>query len=204
MSGSSDKISLRQMIGCQLIRAGQILTNQPAYSPYRGVASDIRFRNPFSAQLIRRMGVKMTPRVVQVVNGWNDVTIVGKNHLLDVTFGNSSPVTQVTPWYIGLVNNSPSPVFAEADTLASHAGWSEFTSYTGNRKAWDDADAASKIKGSTTVSTFTMSAPGVINGIFIAAVDTGTSGVLWATGSFDELVTVIASDDLKVTYGIRT
>jgi hypothetical protein len=124
--------------------------------------------------------------------------------LLDVTFGNSSPVTQVTPWYIGLVNDSPTPVFAAGDTLASHAGWTEWTSYSGNRKAWDDANAASAIKGTTTVSAFTMSAGGTINGILVCAVSSGTSGVLWATGSFDETVDVVNTDVLNVTYGIRS
>lgn len=200
----NDKLTFRQKIGHQLIRAGEVISGSGGRKPYRGVGSDLVFRNPFSASLIRRMGVKMEPRVIQVVNGWNDVTIVGKNHLLDVVFGNSSPVTQVTPWYIGLINNSPSPVLAEADTLASHSGWTEFTTYTGNRKAWDDANAASKIKGTTSVSTFVMGGAATINGILIASVDTGTSGVLWATGSFDELVDVITSDELKVTYGIRT
>lgn len=193
-----NNLNFRQMIGHQLIRAGEVMSGK------RNVLDHIRFRNPFSAQLIRKMGVKLEPRVVQVVSGFNDVTVVGKNHLLDVVFGNSSPVTQVATWYIGLVNDSPSPVFSENDTLASHAGWAEWTSYSGNRKAWDDANAASKIKGTTSVSTFTISATGTINGILIAAVASGTSGVLWATGSFDETVDVVSSDDLKITYGIRT
>jgi hypothetical protein len=132
------------------------------------------------------------------------VTVVGKNHLLDVTFGNSTPVTQIATWYIGLINNSPTPTLSENDTLASHSGWSEFTSYSGTRKAWDDANAASKIKGTTSVSTFTASGSGVVYGIFIASVTSGTSGILWATGAFDATVSLIASDDLKVSYGIRT
>jgi hypothetical protein len=199
-----NSLNIRQSIGFQLVRAGQAIMGQPTRRPYRGVGSDIRFRNPFSGMLIRRMGVKMEPRVIQVVHGWNDVTVVGKNHLLDVVFGNTAPVTQVDPWYIGCVNNSPSPTFSENDTLASHAGWSEWSTYTGNRQEWDDANAAAKIKGTTTVSTFPMTGAGTINGIFIASVDSGTAGLLWATGSFDELVDVIGGDDLKVTYGIRT
>lgn len=196
-----EKLTISQKIGVQLIRAGQLFVESNKRT--RGLSNELRFRNPFAAQLIRRMGVKKEPRVIQVVQGFNDVTVVGKNHLLDVTFGNSSPVTQIDPWYIGLVNNTPAPVFSENDTLASHAGWTEWTSYTGDRKAWTDANAASKIKGTDTVSTFVMGATGTINGIFIASVDTGTSGILWATGSFDETVDVVSSDELKITYGIR-
>ena len=163
----------------------------------RGICHELGFSNPFAGLLIRK------GKIIQEVYGHNGVTIVGKNHMLDVTFGNATPVTQVDPWYIGLVNNSPAPTFAEADTLASHSGWSEFTDYSGNRQAWDDADAASKVKGASAVSSFTMTGAGVINGIFVAAAATGTSGVLWATGSFDSTVTVVSTDILKVSYGVR-
>lgn len=201
-----NKLNLRQTIGVQLVRAGEAIAGAlPGYRRRtRGLSDQLRFSNPFSCQVTRRMGVKMEPRVVQLVTGWNDVTVVGKNHMLDVTFGNSSPVTQIATWYIGLVNNSPSPTFSENDTLSSHSGWTEWTSYSGNRKAWDDANAASKIKGTTSVSTFTISATGTINGIFVCSVATTTTGILWATGSFDETVDVVSSDELKITYGIRT
>jgi hypothetical protein len=195
-----DILKLRQVIGHRLVRAGEVIIGKRE----GGVISPISFRNPFMALHVRRMGVKMEPRVINVVNGWNDVTVVGKNHLLDVTFGNSTPVTQIDPWYIGLINNSPTPTLNEADTLSSHSGWTEFSSYSGTRKAWDDANAASKIKGTTTVSTFTSTATATVYGIFVCSVTSGTSGILWATGAFDSTVDLISGDDLKVTYGIRT
>lgn len=194
-----NSMNIRQMIGATLVRAGQVLIGKQ-----NNIANSIVFRNPFSAVLVRRLGVKMEPRVIKHVSGFNDVTIVGKNHMLDVTFGNSTPVTQIDPWYIGLINNSPSPVLAEADTLSSHSGWTEWTSYSGNRKTWVDANAASKIKGTTTVATFTQSASGTLYGILVASASSGTSGILWATGAFDETVDVVNGDDLKVSYGIRT
>lgn len=205
-----ENLKIRQVIGQQLVRAGQvILGNRGTINDINAaggsvVANAITFRNPFTAIHERRMGVKMEPRVINVVNGWNDVTVVGKNHLLDVTFGNSTPVTQVATWYIGLINNSPTPVLSENDTLASHTGWSELTTYSGNRKAWDDLNTSAKVKGTNTVSTFTFSGSGTAYGIFICAVASGTSGVLWATGAFDSTVDFITSDDLKISYGIRT
>ena len=33
-------------------------------------------------------------------------------------------------WFIGLVNNTPTPSYAVADTMASHAGWVETTDYS--------------------------------------------------------------------------
>jgi len=42
---------------------------------------------------------------------------------------------QTVTWYIGLVTGPGSgTTFAAGDTLASHAGWTENTAYTGNRK----------------------------------------------------------------------
>lgn len=132
----------------------------------------------------------------------NDFTTAGKNYMLDCMFGAATPVAQVDPWYIGLINNSPTPTLLLADTLASHTGWAEFSSYTGNRQEWDDADAASGVKATDAVSTFPITASGSIYGIFLASVATGTSGVLWSTASYDDAVAVSNGDDLKVSYSL--
>jgi len=190
-----NRLNVRQMIGASVIRAGELIL--PPKWRNRGVVHQLDFSNPFIAQLYRH------GKCIKTVQGFNGVTVVGKNHLLDVAFGNSSPVTQIATWYIGLVDDSPTPVFVEADTLASHTGWTEFTGYAGTRKAWDDANAASKVKGTTTVSTFVCNTTATINGILVASVTSGTSGILWATGSFDTTIDVINLDEIKVTYGIR-
>jgi hypothetical protein len=92
-----ERMGLGQMVRGQIVGGG-------FWSPFRQRTntSELGFSNPFRADIIRRMGVKMTPRVVWSGFGYNGITVTGKNHLLDVTFGNSSPVTQVSPWYIGL------------------------------------------------------------------------------------------------------
>jgi hypothetical protein len=141
-------------------------------------------------------------KLLDVYKGKNAITTAGKNNILDVQFGAASPLTQTATWYIGLINNTPTPTLLVADTLASHTGWTEFTSYTGNRKAWDDADAASGTKGTTSVSTFTLSAAATIYGIFICSASTGTSGILWSEGAFASPITLAISDDLKVSYSI--
>jgi hypothetical protein len=38
-------------------------------------------------------------------------------------------------WFIGLVNNTPAPSYAVADTMASHAGWDETTDLSGTNRA---------------------------------------------------------------------
>lgn len=164
----------------------------------RALKHSVPFRNPFAGLLIRR------GRVVQIAHGFNDVTIEGKNYLLDVAFGNSSPISQIDPWYIGLISNSPTPSLAEGDTLASHAGWTEFTDYSGDREEWNDADASNKVKGSSGTSDFTITDTGELYGILVASAASGTSGILWATGAFDAPVPVASTDVFKAAYGIRT
>jgi hypothetical protein len=67
-------------------------------------------------------------KVIDFVTAKNDVTNEGLNNILDVQF---HAVTQVTTWYIGLIDASGFSDLADSDTLASHAGWTEFTNYTG-------------------------------------------------------------------------
>lgn len=176
----------------------------------------MRFNERIQASVARKAGVPdfLDPRGVFVadvyrqnrlikrVHGKNAITTLGKNSILDTFFGAASPVSQVTTWYIGLINNTPTPTLLVADTLASHTGWSEFTSYTGNRKAWTDADSSGGTKGTTTVSTFALSAAGTIYGIFICGAATGTSAVLWSEGAFSSPITLASGDDLKVSYSI--
>ena len=193
-----NNLKLEQTISNQLERGGKLLHRRAVEGVQKPIESNLQFSNPFGA-LHYRAG-----KLIGVYEGFNGVTIEGKNHALDVVFGNSSPVTQVDPWYIGLIDQSPTPTLVEGDTLASHSGWSEASGYTGNRQAWVDANASSKVKGTTTVASFPITGTATIHGIMIASVATGTSGILWATGSFDASIDVVSSDTLKVTYGIRT
>lgn len=158
----------------------------------------LRWHNPFHADLYRK------GKFVDRFFGMNGVTDAGVAALLDTFFGNTTPLTQVNPWYIGLINNSPAPVLADADTLASHAGWVETSAYSGgNRLAWVDANTASRVKGTTTVATFTMTSDVDVYGILVASVASGTSGVLWATGAFSSPLSLLTADELKVTYAVR-
>jgi hypothetical protein len=159
----------------------------------------LKFNNKIWAEVWR------SGQLVFRAEGHNGVTTVGKNYMLDCMFGAAVPVAQVDPWYIGLINNNPSPTLLAADTLASHTGWTEMvptTAYTGNRQAWTDADAASGSKGTTTVCTFPILGTYTIYGICVVSVATGTSGVLWATGAFDTTIPVINGDSFKVGYSI--
>ena len=110
-------------------------------------------------------------------------------------------------WYLGLVTGPGSgTTFAAGDTLASHAGWTENTAYTGNRKTATFGTATtadpSVISNSASPAVFTMNANAqVIAGAFLCSVTSGTSGVLFSAGDFtggDK--TVDSGDTLTVTY----
>lgn len=116
--------------------------------------------------------------------------------------------TQVTTWYIGLITGPGSgTTIAAGDTLSSHAGWTEFTNYSGARKAavFGTATTAdpSVIDNAASPTSFTISgAGGTVAGAFLASVDTGTSGVLFSASDFQSPGdrVVVSGDTLNVSY----
>jgi len=111
-------------------------------------------------------------------------------------------------WYLGLITGPGSgTTIAAADTLASHAGWTEYTDYTGNRKAVTFGTATtadpSVIDNSASPSAFAITSPGgTIAGAFLCTVATGTVGVLFSASDFQSPGdrAVVNGDTLNVTY----
>jgi len=132
----------------------------------------------------------------------NGIVDVGLNSILEIYFHSG---TQITTWYLGLIDNSGFSALAAADTMASHAGWTESTAYSNaNRPTWTAGTAASRsITNSSTVD-FTINATATIKGIFVTSNNTkgGTSGTLWATAAFASTVAVSNGDTLKITYTV--
>jgi len=140
---------------------------------------------------------------------WTDTfhNLVVNQGLQDMNSKYFSASGYTAAWYLGLVTGPGSgTTFAAADTLASHAGWTENTNYTGNRKAVTFGTATtadpSVISNSAAPSTFTMNANAqTIAGAFLSSVSSGTSGVLFSAGDFtggDKIVD--SGDTLSVTY----
>jgi hypothetical protein len=133
----------------------------------------------------------------------NGIVDEGMNHILDTQF---HATTQISTWYIGLVDNSGFSAFADADTLASHGGWSESTSYTeSNRVTWDEDAASSRSISNSTTADFSINATGNLKGIFISSNNvksTGNTGTLWSTAAFSSVVAHANGDTLKVTYTV--
>ena len=115
--------------------------------------------------------------------------------------------TYTAAFFLGLVTGPGSgTTFAAADTLASKA-WTEYTDYSGSRKAVTFGTATtadpSVISNSASPSSFTISgAGGTIAGAFLCTVSSGTSGVLFSESDFQSPGdrVVVSGDTLNVTY----
>ena len=109
-------------------------------------------------------------------------------------------------WYLGLVNASPAPSYNANDTLASHAGWVEFTNYSGNRQpiTFDSITLADpSVASNTTPVSFTItSTGGTVAGAFLTNAATGTSDELFSVSNFTSPGNrvVVAGDTLNVSY----
>lgn len=132
----------------------------------------------------------------------NGITNGGKDSLLNVYF---HAATQITTWYLGLVDNASFSAFAAADTMSSHAGWVESTAYSeAVRQTWSMGASSGQSVTNGTAATFTMNATATIKGIFVPSDSTkgGTTGTLWSTAAFASTVSVNNGDLLKVTYTV--
>lgn len=119
--------------------------------------------------------------------------------------------TQITAWYLGLYGAAASNNPAAGDTMASHAGWVEFTGYS--QAARPQANFApatlaspSVVTNSASVAVFSVNVAGpvVVGGAFLCSDNTkgGATGVLYSAGDFaapgDR--TVYNGDTLQLTY----
>lgn len=111
-------------------------------------------------------------------------------------------------WYLGLISGpSSGTTFIGGDTLATHAGWTEFTNYSGTRKAVTFGTATtadpSVISNTASPAQFAITGGGgVVAGAFLATVSSGTSGILFSEADFQAPGdrTVVSGDTLNVTY----
>ena len=144
----------------------------------------------------------------------NLVNAIGKQLLLDTLLKGSS-YTVVGP-FLGLINSSPT--FLAADTMTSHAGWTEFTNYTvGGSAVRGTAVFASATSSGLSPANITSSAAsaitytitgagGTVYGCFLVtgtgAVNTqsSTAGTLYSEGNFSVAKTTTAGDTVSVTY----
>lgn len=135
----------------------------------------------------------------------NLVTDVGARFLLDTAFGGSANST----YFLGLTAATPTP--NNADTMASHGGWTEATGWSAPasnaRPAITWSAAASRAKAISAAASFTASGALTAGGCFIVtgsgAVTTNgsTAGTLYSVGAFSGgNKTLALNDTLQVSY----
>lgn len=122
----------------------------------------------------------------------NLVTTAGKTDIIDKYFKGSA---YTAAWYLGLKGTGTAAV---GDTLASHAGWSEVTPYSGNRPAITFGTTSGGSNTATGVS-YSINATATVAGAFIASVNTGTAGTLYSAGDFAASRSVASGDSIVVT-----
>lgn len=145
----------------------------------------------------------------------NLVNAVGKQLMLDTLLKGSS--YSVTGPFLGLISGSGN-TFAAADTMTSHAGWTEFTNYTvsGSAVRGTAVFASATSTGTTptnvttsaaTAITYTITgAGGTVGGCFLvtgpgaSSTQGNTGGTLYSAGDFTTAKVTTAGDTVSVTY----
>ena len=145
----------------------------------------------------------------------NLVNAVGKQLMLDTLLSGTS-YTTVGP-YLGLISGA-SPTFTAADTMTSHAGWTEFTNYTvgGSAVRGTASFSAASSTGTTPTNVTTKSASaitytitgagGTVGGCFLvtgsgaSTTQGNTGGTLYSAGAFGTAKVTTAGDTVSVTY----
>ena len=118
-------------------------------------------------------------------------------------------VTAITTWYIGLYGAGASNTPAAADTMSSHAGWTEVVPYSNATRVavtFVTATTAnpSVATNSASPAAFNINATSTVGGAFLTSgsAKSGTAGTLFSASDFtspgDRAVT--SGDTLNVTY----
>ena len=141
--------------------------------------SEIKLKGKFIVECFDKNG-----RLKWKDESQNLVVNVGLQHILDILF--VSATTQIDPFYIGLTNGTPTP--AAADTMASHAGWTENEEYSeGVRQTYVDVRTAQAVTNSASKGVFSIDTDTqTIGGAFLTSDSTkgGSSGTLLCAVAF--------------------
>ena len=150
----------------------------------------------------------------------NGITDEGKKKIFDLYFLYADvdvPNGSTEKTYIGLINTGST--LAAADTYVTHAGWTEFTSYTVSAQAKRGEWIAGAATGAGTVTitnaspvTFDFTGSGTVDGIFVITgttteievqSDVTAGNKLWSTGDLAAPLAVVSADQLKITYTVN-
>ena len=145
----------------------------------------------------------------------NLVNAGGKQLMLDTLLSGVS-YTTVGP-FLGLISGA-APTFAAADTMTSHAGWTEFVNYTvggsavrgtavfGSASSTGTTPANVTSKTATAITYTITGAGGTVGGCFLvtgsgaSSTLSNTSGTLYSAGAFGTAKITTVGDTVSVTY----
>lgn len=127
----------------------------------------------------------------------NTVVNAGLNDLLNKYFKGS---TYTAAFYVGLKDTG---TIAAADTMSSHGGWTENSTYSNsNRPTLTLGSVASQsVDNSASKAVFNINGSTTIFGAFVTTDNTkgGTSGTLYGAADFSSSRAVLNGDTLNVT-----
>lgn len=128
----------------------------------------------------------------------NTITGEGIGYLLDEVFGTAS---KVNTWYVGLytaLSGTPGDLTG-ADIGGGNL--TEFTDYTGNRKAFAGVRSGQSWSNAASKAEFVISSGNTILGAFLASDEIGTATYLLCIDTFSGGSRAVSpSDTLKVAY----
>ena len=116
---------------------------------------------------------------------------------------------QITTWYLGLYGAGASNTPAAADTMSSHAGWTEVVAYSNATRVTATLVAATNANPSVVTNTaspavFNINGTTTVGGAFLTSgsAKSGTAGTLFSAADFGSPGdrSVVTSDTLSVTY----
>ena len=135
----------------------------------------------------------------------NRVMNAAMNAILEAFRGTAFP----SAWYCGLISSTSFSAIAAADTMASHAGWTELTGISNATRplifdSTSPASASQQITNSA-AAVFTANAVGTVKGIFIASNNTigGTTGTLWAASQLTADQQFSSGETVSITYVLQ-
>ena len=158
----------------------------------------LKLKGKYYLELIRN------GKVIAIREALNGITDVGIDAILDIMMHGSS---QITAWFLGLIDASGYTGLSPSDTMASHAGWSEFTTYSeGTRPAWQEDAASGQSITNTTLADFSITGAVTLKGAFLTSNSTkgGAAGTLWSTALFSGGdLAAINGDTVRLKYTLN-
>ena len=118
-------------------------------------------------------------------------------------------VTAITAWYVGIYGAGASNTPAAADTMSSHAGWTEVVPYSNATRiacTFVTATTAnpSVATNSASPASFSINATSTVGGAFLTSgsAKSGTTGTLFSASDFTSPGdrSVVSGDTINVTY----